>query len=211
MISEPPLTTCLLATKYRNRQQTCSEEWTDAMWRTDTRTLAYIHTQTLLPAPESGHRESSCHRLVLDQLSPQSRKRSHLFPYDSPLFQSHSVHDVRSMWHFFPSGSLCQMWDRQYEITKLELFVQLRRSAPECVWACTSIGFCKFIKSVCCWIGWLQQLPGIPQQQTREMSGESLWVKCPFDKNIEMLVWCTCLESAVVFVICYLKFIISGN
>lgn len=43
LVSAPTLTTCLLVTKYRNRQQTCSGGWTDAVRGTDART----HTKSL--------------------------------------------------------------------------------------------------------------------------------------------------------------------
>lgn len=81
LVSAPTLTTCLLVTKYRNRQQTCSG-------RLNRRYARNRRTQSLLPAPESGHCESSWHHLLSDVLSLQSRRQSHLIPDDLAQFPS---------------------------------------------------------------------------------------------------------------------------
>lgn len=67
----------------------------------------HAHTQSLLPAPESGHCESSWHHLLLDVLSLPSSRQSHLIPSDLAQFQSPwKMQSVRHLVLLFPLANV---------------------------------------------------------------------------------------------------------
>lgn len=122
LVSSPTLTPCLLVTKYRNRQQTRSGGL-------NRRCARNRRTQSLLPAPESGHCESSWHHLLLDVLSLPSRKQSHLISDDIAQFQS--PWKCRGVWELVLLFPLPKRWSAYVKLQSGNDFARSRRGWRE--------------------------------------------------------------------------------
>lgn len=117
----------------------------------------HAHTQSLLPAPESGHCESSWHHLLLDVLSLPSSRQSHLIPSDLAQFQSPwKMQSVRHLVLLFPLPNAgTHVWNyRAGIICTVEARMDGGRASVN---VATQFNI---------WTGWFRPQPGIPLQQS---------------------------------------------